>query len=321
MTLEDDLRTTLLDRAATPAPAPDLWASVTAGVQRDRRRRRTVVAVAAAAVVAAGAAVPALLHDRQRAAPSTPAASVAPTPAAPPVIFPLRPTWTPSWLDTGSFTVTRMGPNVRMDFTRDIMLSTEIGPLRGDWEVEATDVDQVDIHGQTAELRSAGTYDGAGPGDRFTGVRWRLPDGRWITVLSMGRMTRDELLQYARGLAGGRRPALLGAPFTLPFVPSGLVVQFEAEDALCFASPRVAATERQPSGLCLTVDTDRWDHADAGETWDIGGRQVAYYPEAASLSVQWGGDTAIDVTWDPEEIPLTHEQVVQLAAGLRYVHR
>ncbi|WIM92584.1 hypothetical protein ACTOB_004532 [Actinoplanes oblitus] len=318
MTLEDDLRTTLLDRAAAPAPAPDLWASVTAGVRRDRRRRRILVAAAAAAVVAAGAAVPALLHDHDQAAPTPPAASTVPVPVLEPVVFPLRPTWTPDRLKSDLPYITQMGPNVRLDYEQGGTLSTEIGPLRADWEVEATDVQQTEIHGRPAEVRLADTYDSAGPGDHFVGVRWRLTDGRWVSVLSLGPMSEGDVLKWARGLAGGREPNRLDPVFTVPFLPPGLVRQHQSSDALCFATPQVAATERQPSGLCLTLDVDNWDHADAQETWDINGREVAYYPDAASLSVQWGGDTAIDVTWDPEAIPLTHDEVVRFAAGLRY---
>ncbi|KUL28824.1 hypothetical protein [Actinoplanes awajinensis] len=323
MSVEEDLRTTLRDRADQAAPLPDLWAGVTAGVRRDQRKRRTLAAVAAAAVVAAGITVPTLLHDRgtDRLPAAPPTASPATFPAP---VFPLRPTWLPAGVPTAfasTWTITQMGPNVRMEYTEGTtVLGIEIGPLQADWETEATDIHQADVLSRPAEVHVAPGYDGSGAGERFVGVRWKMPATRWVSVLSWGKLTEADVLRVARNLAGDRIVSGYPAPFSFPFSPPGLVLQHQSDGMMCLAP--VTVQQRQPAGLCASLSVgEPFDPGSASESWSVDGRRVAYEPDSASLVIEWGGDTQISVNWNPDEIPLSHDQVVTLAAGLRPIHR
>ncbi|GIF13630.1 hypothetical protein [Actinoplanes teichomyceticus] len=324
MTLEEELRTTLRDRAAVPAPQPELWATVAAAVHRDRRRRRVVAVGAVVAVIAAGAAAPVLRHQRTDPRPAVPATTTtSAAPGWPTPVFPLRPTWMPPGLDTYPF-VAQMGPNRRLEYRNadGSVLATEVGPLQADWETEAERVYTARVHGRDAEVHVAQTYDGADAGERFAGVRWRLADGRWVSVLSWGERSDADVLRFARGLAGGHIAAREPVPYTLPFVPAGLVPQTWSDTVLCLAPPRIAAAERRPDGLCFDLTDDAgFDPASATESWTVDGRRVAYEPDAAGLVVEWGGDSQITVNWDPRQIRLRHDEVVRLAAGIRPARR
>ncbi|GAA2692148.1 hypothetical protein [Actinoplanes palleronii] len=326
MSVEEDLRTTLRDRADQAAPLPDLWAAVTAGVRRDQRKRRTLAAVAAVAVVAAGITVPTLLHDRgtDRLPAAPPTASPATFPAP---VFPLRPTWLPAGVPTAfasTWTITQMGPNVRMEYTEGTtVLGIEIGPLQADWETEATDIHQADVLSRPAEVHVAPGYDGSGAGERFVGVRWKMPATRWISVLSWGKLTEADVLRVARNLAAGEHIVSgYPAPFSFPSSPPGLVLQHQSDSTMCLAPPALVAQQRQPAGLCASLqEGEGFNPGSATETWSIEGRRIAYDQDGHSLLIEWGGDTQISVDWDPAVITLSHDQVVALADGLRPIHR
>jgi hypothetical protein len=318
VSLEEDLRTVLRERATLSAPGSDLLAGVGSGIRRDRRRRRSLAAGGAAALAAIAVAVPvALSHGADRSTPNPPPATRKADwawPAWPHVAFPMRPGWVPS--GAGDRVVTRMGPNVQLDYTHGSrVLSADVGPLPGDWEVEAGEQHTATVNGRTATVRTADYYDGAEAGDRYVGVRWQLADRRWVQVVSLGRLRENDVLRFARGLTAGSVPA---DPTRLHVtaVPPGLTLQHQSLAMTCLAPPAIAVQERQPTGLCATLPDEPDEKGSPPENVTVAGNPAEYYPEAAALLVQLPTGKSLDLTWDPSVIPLTRDDAIRYAAGI-----
>ncbi|SNY71032.1 hypothetical protein [Paractinoplanes atraurantiacus] len=314
MSLEEDLRTVLHERAAQRVPRPDLLTAVDAGIRRDRRRRQALAAGGvAAAVVAAAVAVPATRHKEADPAPPTtkwewsrPTQRIA--------VFPLNPSWAPPGL--GEPAVTQMGPNRRIDYTRGAQtLSAEIGPLEPGWEVEAEREHTATVNGRTATVHTSTTYDGAGPGDRFVGVRWQLPDKRWVQVISLGPPTEADVLRFASGLKNG---SVDGTPagFHLGAYPPQLTLQHQSAETTCLAPEAEAAHERQPTGLCVSLLDDAEPPSDPAGQLSINGNAADYYAGAALLHIHLPSGKVLEITWDPEMIKLGFQDVVHFATGI-----
>ncbi|MEU4564148.1 hypothetical protein AB0F72_37695 [Actinoplanes sp. NPDC023936] len=330
MSLEDDLRVTLRDRAAEPVPQPDLWHTVSAGVRRDRRRRAALAGGAAAVALAAVASVPVILANRaDRVMPTPPATAPTGSPAVdwawpswPEPAFPRKPGWVPPGVGQPSVTV--MGANVLLHYERaSSILEAEIGPLEPEWETEGEEEHGADVGGREATVRTASFYDGARAGEQFVGVRWRTADGDWAQVRSWGERDEQEVLKFARHLSAGSVPAG-PAPVTLAVVPPGLNLQHQSAlpdqggVSLCVATPETVASERQPSGLCADVLEEPFDPMEeAGpELLTIGGRPAAFYPETGRLEVDRGGGRVLAISWDPERLPLSRAEAIRFAEGV-----
>jgi hypothetical protein len=326
MTLEEDLRVTLHDRAAAAMPpADDLLTEVTLGVRRDVRRRRLVAGGAAVAVVAAALAVPLLRHDDGRPQP-LPAASPPLAddwdrgPWTPSPFFSLRPTWVPADLGTGP-EVLQLGYNEVLQYEKDgDVLSAETGPQEPDWGAETTGEHTADVGGQTAIVRTADDYDGAGPGDRFIAVRWKLPPSDlWVQVTSFGDHTEAEVLRFARGLDGGTG-SVAGtspAPFTFSVWPPRMTTQHQSPTQVCLVGQE-QQLQRQPEGLCVLVTEEPFAPGTDGERLTLAGRDAELHLDAGSLTVDLGAGRLLSVTWDPETIPLRRNDVLRFAGGITY---
>ncbi|GAB2605054.1 hypothetical protein Aab01nite_78890 [Paractinoplanes abujensis] len=318
MTLEDDLRTTLQDRAARPAsrPDPDLWENVAAGVWRRRRRQRAGAIGAAALALTAVVVVPPLL-TKSSAAP-IPATSVPPTtdwvaPAWPPVVFPMRPSWVPP--DPGTRSVMLIGPNHHLSYEREgSILSAEVGPVTGSWEVEAESTHRSTVNGRAAEVHVSSTYDGAGPGDEFVGVRWRLSDGQWAQVLSMGPRKEPEVLRFARGLTAG---SVAAAPPSFKFaaVPPGFTLQHESDNYMCVAPAATVSRDGSPGdGVCVQVLSERETPAEPPIVTTVNGRRAEF--STSTLTIELGKHRWLELAWEHGTTRLSSDDIVRLASGI-----
>jgi hypothetical protein len=324
MNLEDNLRTTLRERATAPMPPTgDLMTKISHGVRRDVRRRRLVAVVA----VVAALSVPMIVRgDGDRSRP-LPAASLPPSPApsatwggptTPSASFSMRPGWVPA--DAGTGEVFRLGLNELLQFERPgRVLSAEVGPLEPEWGEETVEKHTADVAGQPATVRTLTGYDGAKPGDRFIGVRWKTPEvGLWVQVLSWGPLTEDEVLRFAREL--GRGPGAVGsgpAPFDFAEVPPGLLdTQHFSPTAVCFAPIEQRRHTRTPDGLCVNLLEEPFEPLDAGAVLTVGGRRAELHLDAGSLTVDLGGNRTLSIRWDTEKMPFTQADVLRFATGI-----
>nr|BFE73452.1 hypothetical protein GCM10020092_067530 [Actinoplanes digitatis] len=328
MSLEDDLRTVLRDRAAEPASRPDLLGLVTAGVARDRRRRALIAGGAAALALAAVVAVPALLASGSERPPRPPASSPSAVgwdvPRWEQPAFPLSPGWLPD--GAGRPEVILMGTNTVLQYEwPGSVLSAEVGPVPGTWESEGEEDHSGSVGGRRATVRTAGDSDAGTPGSQpYVGVRWRLADGRWVQVVSFGPRTEAQVLRFAAGLRPGR-VAGDAAPYTFAAVPPGLTLQHQSSGMACLAPPdeKVPDTDdpelfqRSPRGLCLVTTREPFDSAEADEILAIGGHRAAYYACAGLLRVDLGAGRVLELDWDAERIPLSRDDVVRFAEGVR----
>jgi hypothetical protein len=323
MSLEDDLRLALRERAAEqPDPQPDLLAGVHSGVRRAGRRRAAMIG--AAAVLAVVVAVPVWLAGERTARPTPPAVpspSTSPSPQAmvweQPRIelptFPLTPGWEPAGIGPGL--VGRRGTNVTLTYERSGVLGVEVGPVPGGWENEGEETHRSTVNGRAATVRTASQFDGSEPGDRYVGVRWRLADGRWVQLISFGKRTEAQVLRFARGL----RPEVLPAspaPFTFAEVPPGLTLQFVDAQYMCL-SPRPPSDNHSLEGLCVGVDTE--SSQEPPQPTDVrltvGGRPATF--GADGLRIALGNDRFLYVTTDTEIVPLDSDDLVRFAEGIR----
>jgi hypothetical protein len=328
MTLEDDLRVTLHDRAtAAMPPADDLLTEVTRGVRRDVRRRRLVAGGAGVAVVAAALAVPLLRHDGDRPGPQ-PLPEASPSLAddwdhgswTPAPFFSMRPTWVPADLGTRP-EVLQLGSNEVLQYENDgDVLSAEAGFLEPAWEVETTGEHTADVGGQTATVRTAVGYDGAGPGDRFVAVRWKLPPlDMWVQVTSFGRHTEAEVLRFARGLDSGMG-SVAGtspAPFTFGARPPRMTTQHQSPTQVCLVD-REQRQQRQPEGLCVVVTQEPFTPGPDGERLTVADRNAELHLDGGSLTVDLGAGRLLTVTWDSETLPLSRADILRFADGITY---
>jgi hypothetical protein len=328
VSVEDDLRVLLREHAGTPAaaPQPDLLASVRTGVRRDRRRRAALAGGSAALALALAAAVPAVLAARDDRAvplpPATPPASSAPsvdwvfpqwtTPA-----FPLRFGWTPPGIGPGEVMI--MGANVVLRHENGVrVLEAEVGPMEPSWETEGEEDHAAEVNGRPATVRTAEEYDPSVPGESFVGVRWRTADGQWAQVLSFGELTESQVLRVAREMGPGRVPPP-ASTFRFAAVPPGLTLQHQSTGTTCLATPAEVARERQPFGLCVNEAEEPLDDDINADRITVGGRAANWYPEGGHLVVDLGGKRRLEVSWDPDALPLTRQEASRFAAGITVV--
>jgi hypothetical protein len=327
--LEEDLRDTLHDRAAAAMPpAEDLLAEVTEGVRRDVRRRRLTAAGAAVVIVAGALAMP-LLRDRGDGPQPQPLPAASPTlpdgwsrgPLTVTPFFSLRPTWVPADLGTRP-EVHQMGTNelLRYENGGDV-LSAEIAYGEPPpWGAETTGEHTAEVGGRPATVRTASTYDGAGPGDRFIAVRWRVPPlDNWVQVTSFGRHTEAEVLRFARGLKEGTG-SVAGtsrAPFTFDPWPSEMDVQHQSPDRVCLVG-RGQQKQREPEGLCVLVTEEPFAPVPGGERLTVAGRDADLHLDGGALTVDLGAGRLLSVTWPPATIPLSRAEVLRFAGGITY---
>ncbi|WP_430790653.1 hypothetical protein [Actinoplanes sp. G11-F43] len=321
MNLEDDLRVTLLDRAAAPLPPADLLAGVDTGVRQARRRRMSAVAAGAVLVVAASLTAPLIGRGSGRPAPLTgesaaPADAVwgGPWQAAP--TFALRPGWLPD--GSGPAEIFRMGPNRLAQWDRDgLLLSAEVGPVEPAGEVEAERERSAAVDGRPATVSLSDTYDGAETGDRYVGVRWRLADGDWAQVVSLGSLTESEVLRFAESLGDAEGVLTSGpADFTVAESPPGLVPQFEGTGTLCLATPRQAEQHREPHGMCVNVLDEPHTPQPEEEKLVAGGRDWYRFEDASNVNADLGDGRSLSVSWDPEVVTLSTPDIVRFIAGI-----
>jgi hypothetical protein len=326
MNLEDDLRVALRERAAAnpPDPQPDLLAGVYSGVRRANRRRLAVIG--AAAVLAVVVAVPVWLAGERSALPTPPAVPsmpVVPSPSAvawePPRFemptFPLAPGWEPAGIGAGR--VGRLGTNVMLTYEGSGVLGVEVGPVPGSWENEGDEDHRSTVNGRAATVRTATWFDGAKPGERYVGVRWRLADGQWVQLISFGPRTEEQVLRFARGLRPGVLPAA-PAPFTFAEMPPGLTLQYVDGQNICFA-PRPPADNNNPEGLCVNVGIESPEEPPepSDVLLTVGGRPARF--NAADLRITLGNHRFLYVRADQEIVPLTSDELVRFAGGIRIV--
>ena len=327
MTLEEDLRLTLRDQADKPVLRPDLLDRVRLGARHDRRRRTATLG--AAVLLTAVVTVPVVLVQRhqppvQNPTPPVPG-STAPSDPGPPSgvvwekarldlpTFPLTPGWLPGGL--GSRRVDRLGPNVLLNYDdgRGDVLSLEIGPVAGDWEVEGGGDHRSTVGAASATVRTTVSFDGARAGDRYVGVRWKLADGQWAQLLSFGPRTEPQVLRFARSLREQELPAS-PAPFRLAEVPHGLTLAFLSADYLCLAPPPVTR-ETMQQGLCVGVESAP-SEAPSGVSLTIAGRP-AIFTGASELQIALGHQRVLTVQSDQATVRLTADELVRFATGVQ----
>jgi hypothetical protein len=330
MTLEEDLRLTLRDEAAKPAMRPDLLDRVRLGVHRDKRRRTAVLG--AAVVLTAVVAVPVVVVQRSQsspARPSTPPSSAVagPAPSASATLpsdvvwarprlampaFPLTPGWLPPGL--GARRVDQIGRNVLLKYEdgRGDVLSVEVGPVAGGWEVEADEHHRSTVGAASATVRTSDAYDGARAGDHYVGVRWKLDDGQWVQLLSFGRRTESQVLRFARGLHRETLPAS-PAPFRIAEAPQGLILGYASARYLCLVPPPVT-TDTMQQGLCVGVEAAPPEKP-SGVSVTVAGRPATFTGDS-QLQIDLGQKLVLTVDSDPETVALTADELVRFAAGI-----
>jgi hypothetical protein len=312
MTIEDDLRLTLRDRAAEPpGPQPDLVGAVVHGVRRSNRRR--AVLGAATAVLAVAVAVPVWLADDRQAQPVQPAVPT-PTPSRVPqeLSFPLTPGWVPTGVGTGEIGL--MGTNRLLQYEGSGVLSVEVGPVPGSWENEGDEDHRANVGGRPATVRTAVGYDGAKPGERYVGVRWKLPDGQWAQVVSFGPRSETQVLRFAREL----RPqamSLVLFPFTFAEMPPGLALRHSVGPFACLG-PTPPVDNRAVDGLCIDLTTESPDDQPApeDERLIVGGRPATF--NANEIRIEFGAGRVLSIRADPELTPLTRAELIRFAEGV-----
>lgn len=316
MTLEDDLRLTLRDRATEPpGPQPDLVGAVVHGVRRSNRRRALLGA--ATAVLAVVVAVPVWLADDRQAQPVQPAVPT-PTPRRVPqeLSFPLTPGWVPAGVGTAEIGL--MGTNRLLQYDG---LSVEVGPVPGSWEIEGEEDHPANVGGRSATVRTAAGYDGAKPGERYVGIRWKLPDGQWAQVLSFGPRNETQVLRFAREL----RPqamSLVLLPFTFAEMPPGLALRHSVGPFACLG-PLPPVDNRAVDGLCVDLIAESPDDQPAPEDEHliVGGRPATFNADANEIRIELGAGRILSVRADPELTPLTRAELIRFAEGVGVADR
>ncbi|WP_433794648.1 hypothetical protein [Actinoplanes sp. CA-252034] len=229
------------------------------------------------AVLVTALAVPLMRHDADPPRPQPAPAASPPRPAvSPPLpagwertmwtpvpLFSLRPAWVPADLGTRP-EVFQMGHNELLRYEKDgAVLTAEVGTADPGSEVETPEEHTADVNGIRATVRTADSYDGAKPGDRYVAVRWRMPSpGDWVQVTSFGRHTEAEVLRFARGLDPGTGP-IMGAsrsPFMFGVLPPRVTTQYQSPDQVCLVE-ETRPQQRQPDGLCVLVSAEAFTPA------------------------------------------------------------
>jgi hypothetical protein len=222
-----------------------------------------------------------------------------------------------------------LGPNVLLQYEwpRSV-LSAEVGPVPGDWESEGDENHVGTVGGRPATIRTSADADpGSLRRQRYVGVRWRLADGRWAQVTSFGPSTEEQVLRFARELRPGRMPAA-PPPFMIAAVPPGLTLQQQRpEGTMCLAYPLKnrqgsdGADVRSPDGLCIELADEAFRVPYGQEAVRVGDRRAAYGPDVAALVVDLGGGRVLELSWDPDRIPLSRDEAIRFAAGVQVVTR
>ncbi|MCU7727501.1 hypothetical protein ODJ79_27605 [Actinoplanes sp. KI2] len=331
MTLEEDLQRTLREEAAKPAIRPDLLDRVRVGVRRDKRRRTAMLG--AAALLTAAVAVPVVLVGRSPSGPARipapPSSAIASPPTPSPSVtlpstvvwekprlampaFPLTPGWLPAGL--GPRRVDQLGRNVLLMYEdgRGDVLSVEVGPVPGDWEVEGEGDHRSTVGSASATVRTTSSYDGARPGDRYVGVRWKLADGQWAQVLSFGPRTESQVLRFARGLHRQTLPAS-PAPFRIAEVPHGLTLGQVSGQFLCLVPPPVTRDTMQ-QGLCVHVEAAPAEKP-SGVSVTVAGRPATFTGDS-QLQIDLGQKRVLIVESDRSAVGLTADELVHFASGI-----
>jgi hypothetical protein len=229
MDIEQDMRTLLRDRADSVAARADLLDAVRARRVKHRFRRR-VVTLALATIVLAALPVAVLLHRQ----PNPPVGVDLAAPVALPD-FPLTPNWEPSWVGLRSFryVTTADGSEMTLRYgtthPQATTLTVTVTPTgRG------TTGEAVDVNGRSGILaQKSGAID----------VAWQFSGG-WAQVSAVGRMTPQEILQYARALES--TPLRMDTPFTMAVLPA---------DARLLAMDRssMTYTKATAAGVRMTI--------------------------------------------------------------------
>jgi hypothetical protein len=228
--------------------------------------------------------------------------------------FPLTPGWLPAGL--GARRVDLLGPNVLLmyDDGRGDVLSVEVGPVAGDWEVEGEEDHRSTVGPAAAIVRTANSYDGARPGDRYVGVRWKLADGRWAQLLSFGPRTESQVLRFARGLHPQTLPAS-PAPFRIAEVPHGLTLAYVSERYLCLTPPPVTRDTMQ-QGLCVGEEAAPAEKP-SGTSLTVAGRTATFTGDSR-LQVDLGHKRVLTVESDRAAVGLSADELVRFAAGIEF---
>ncbi|GAB1641137.1 hypothetical protein [Krasilnikovia sp. MM14-A1259] len=323
---------------------------------RGSRRRTVLLGGSVALALAAAVTVPMLRSGESGkpspphtpvtvAAPNTPA-PVSTTPTTPPSALPsatpstaapvvwVKPRWanptfplTAGWSPAGAGQprVLKIGPNVALHYEwSGSVLSAEVGPVPGSWEVEAQETHAGTVGGRRATIRTADKFDPGSEGS-YVGIRWRLADGRWVQVLSFGALTETQVRRFADNLRPGSMTTAL--PFTVAEVPAGLTLQFQGPAMMCLAPSKQTSaaagddeSATQPRGLCLSVAKESFPSTSANNVLQVGDRRAVFGAGAPSLTVDLGAGQVLKVEWDPEQTPLTPDDAVRFAAGVRVNH-
>jgi hypothetical protein len=226
--------------------------------------------------------------------------------------FPLTPGWLPAGL--GARRVDRLGRNVLLMYEdgRGDVLSVEVGPVAGDWEVEGEGDHRSTVGAASATVRTTNSYDGARAGDRYVGVRWKLADGQWAQLLSFGPRTESQVLRFARGLHRQTLPAS-PAPFRIAEVPHGLTLGYVSGPSLCLVPPPVTRDTMQ-QGLCVRVEAAPPEKP-SGVTVTVAGRTATFTGDS-ELQIDLGQKRVLIVESDRAAIGLTADELVRFAAGI-----
>ncbi|AGZ43083.1 hypothetical protein [Actinoplanes friuliensis] len=311
--LEDDLRSTLRDRAAQPAVQPDLLDQVRGGIRRSNRRRAAVAG--AAAVIVAAIAVPFAFTEEKSPPPVAPAIGW-PAPQLQLPAFPFTPSWVPPGPDTAD--VGQLGPNLVLSYEEQ-QIQLEVGPVPGSWEMEGEEDHQVALNGTQATVRT-GSYVDSRPGDRYVGIRWRLADGRWVQLNSFGPAKENDMLRFARGLREQPVPAS-PPPVTVAAAPPGLVVQQLTRENICLAPPAALSERDSGRGICVSVEVTSAEDKPQPEDEKItlNGRP-AWISEGddgpSELTSTLTGKRTLTIYLDREDVPLTREELIRFAEGV-----
>ncbi|GGN97562.1 hypothetical protein GCM10010112_90000 [Actinoplanes lobatus] len=325
MSFEDDLRITLRDRASETMPPADLLTETIQGVRRDQRRRRWLATGVAVVTAAAVLAVPLVIRNGDGSSSGVPAA---PGPSLPDMsglgpwepmpVFDLRPGYVPEGV--GPTTLEMMGPNQVLRYEKDTqMLAAEFGPLEPEWEVEATAESSTTIGDRPAIVHTADDYDGAAPGYRYVGVRWKTGEDKWVQVTSLGPYSEEEVLRFARELGsepGVVPPAL--PTFTFAEHIAGMAPQYVSPTMVCQVPQEMSGKQQQPEGLCVYVLEEEFEPRPHGERLIIGGKQACLNVDAGIFDIDLDGGRTLRIEWDQRTIPLGRERILRFAAGITY---
>jgi hypothetical protein len=290
MNLDQELRTTLRERAETYRPSQGLMAAVR-GRQRQHRRRRTVVAAALTVAVAVAAPLAAVAL---RWVPTPVVAPMLVAPAAAPS-FPVTPGWEPDWVGLRSFTYERSATGVTA-----VLRYEPTFPFRAELAVVVSD-QSPSLTGETIQFGEHSATLATANGR--TSLVWPL-GAAWIRVEVNDRVSRDELILFAASLTD--RPLPMALPFSLTAVP---------ENAELVAFDRYTMVYRKVlSDAQITTSVVSRGAVPAPASTVDG---LAVVVDAASITAYHAvdGDRAVRVQatagWD-----LTEAQVTSIARGV-----